>query len=161
MLLDLRDIIERPGGRVPFSFELDGQALCCGSVTGFAEPPRAEGAVRNCAGVLLLEGRLHADMLCRCDRCGVAFSRVYDEAVSAVLADTDDNPDAYLLEDDCADLSEIFRTVFILSMDSKFLCREDCKGLCPTCGKNLNDGPCACTRSCDPRMAVLEQLLDK
>ena len=39
--------------------------------------------------------------------------------------------------------------------------REDCKGLCPSCGKNLNLGPCACRKPVDPRFAVLEQLLDK
>ena len=38
---------------------------------------------------------------------------------------------------------------------------EDCKGLCSTCGKNLNLGPCGCRKQIDPRFAVLEQLLDK
>ena len=42
-------------------------------------------------------------------------------------------------------------------MDSKFLCKEDCKGLCPDCGKNLNLGPCGCRKKNDPRFAVLEQ----
>ena len=55
----------------------------------------------------------------------------------------------------------ILSTLFILDMDSKFLCREDCKGLCPKCGKNLNLGPCGCGKETDPRFAVLEQLLDK
>ena len=53
------------------------------------------------------------------------------------------------------------REEFILDMDMKFLCREDCKGLCSTCGKNLNLGPCGCRKEIDPRFAVLEQLLDK
>jgi uncharacterized protein len=46
-------------------------------------------------------------------------------------------------------------------METKFLCREDCKGLCARCGKNLNLGPCGCGKEIDPRFAVLEQLLDK
>ena len=45
-------------------------------------------------------------------------------------------------------------------MDSRFLCREDCKGLCPKCGKDLNDGPCKCGEDQDPRLAVLAQLLE-
>jgi uncharacterized protein len=57
-------------------------------------------------------------------------------------------------------LDEVLTTLFILDMDTKFLCREDCAGLCPQCGKNLNDGPCGCKKPRDPRMAVLEQLLD-
>ena len=61
----------------------------------------------------------------------------------------------------CADLDDIVTTTFVLSMDSKFLCREDCKGLCCRCGKDLNDGPCGCQPDVDPRLAVLKQLLKK
>ena len=56
---------------------------------------------------------------------------------------------------------EVLSTCFILDMETKFLCKEDCKGLCPSCGKNLNLGPCGCRKEIDPRFAVLEQLLDK
>ena len=58
-------------------------------------------------------------------------------------------------------LDEILETSLILDMETKFLCREDCKGLCDTCGANLNLGPCGCRKPRDPRFAVLEQLLDK
>ena len=49
----------------------------------------------------------------------------------------------------------------VLDMDTKSLCRPDCAGLCDTCGANLNLGPCSCRKQRDPRLAVLEQLLDK
>ena len=58
-------------------------------------------------------------------------------------------------------LDEILETSLILDMETKFRCREDCKGLCDTCGANLNLGPCGCRKPRDPRFAVLEQLLDK
>ena len=45
------------------------------------------------------------------------------------------------------------------NMDSKLLCRPDCKGICPRCGKNLNEGACSCRPEIDPRLAVLGQLL--
>ena len=73
----------------------------------------------------------------------------------------DDNVDLFPLDGDAVDLDEVLSTCFILDMETKFLCREDCKGLCPTCGKNLNLGPCGCRKQVDPRFAVLEQLLDK
>ena len=73
----------------------------------------------------------------------------------------EDDPNLFVLEGNEIDLSEILATCFILDMETKFLCREDCKGLCPTCGKNLNLGPCSCRKALDPRFAVLEQLLDK
>ena len=75
--------------------------------------------------------------------------------------DGEEDPWLFLLEEGCADLDDIVTTTFVLSMDSKFLCKEDCKGLCCRCGKDLNDGPCGCQPDADPRLAVLQQLLKK
>ena len=58
-------------------------------------------------------------------------------------------------------MDDLLETVYILDMDTKYLCRPDCKGVCPECGQNLNEGPCSCRKKPDPRLAVLEQLLDK
>ena len=45
-------------------------------------------------------------------------------------------------------------------MEMAVLCREDCKGLCPHCGKDLNEGPCGCEpRQIDPRLEALKKLL--
>jgi uncharacterized protein len=43
----------------------------------------------------------------------------------------------------------------LMLLPMKLLCREDCAGLCPVCGTNLNDGPCSCTEEADPRLSVL------
>ena len=49
----------------------------------------------------------------------------------------------------------------ILDQPSKVLCSEECRGLCPMCGKDLNEGSCDCRReTVDPRLAALQQLLD-
>ena len=102
-------------------------------------------------------------MVCFCDRCGGEFSYRKHTAVHAVIVDEEnsDNPELFVLEGNEIDLDELLSTCFILDMETKFLCREDCKGLCPECGKNLNLGPCGCRKQTDPRFAVLEQLLDK
>ena len=60
-----------------------------------------------------------------------------------------------LLENDEVDLAELARDAFILDMDTKTLCSEDCKGLCPGCGVNLNREPCRCKKQVDPRLAAL------
>ena len=72
-----------------------------------------------------------------------------------------ENDDILLLEGDEVDLDELVRVEFILHMDSKTLCSENCKGLCPRCGADLNLGPCSCKKETDPRLAVLAKLLDK
>ena len=102
-------------------------------------------------------------MVCICDRCGAEFDSTKTTALHATIVEEDDgeNQELFLLEGDEIDLDEILSTCFILDMETKFLCREDCKGLCPKCGKNLNLGPCGCRKEIDPRFAVLEQLLDK
>ena len=69
MKLNLREIIEIPGGSVPFAQELDTALLDFPSVRAYTAPITAEGKVVNTAGILTLQGKLHAEMLCvRCLR---------------------------------------------------------------------------------------------
>ena len=85
-----------------------------------------------------------------------------DVVLVTELADEEHEDEwVFPLEGDSADLDDIVRTVFVLNLDSKLLCKEDCKGLCHRCGKNLNDGPCNCQKELDPRFAALKQLLEK
>ena len=162
MRLDLREIIEIPGASVPFRCELETERLDFPSVKSYRAKPRASGRVFNEAGILRLEGTVTAEMICVCDRCGTDFDSVKETAVDAVLVEenTGDDPELFVLEGEEVDLDEVLSTCFILDMETKFLCREDCKGLCDRCGKNLNLGPCGCGKKVDPRFAVLEQLLD-
>ena len=101
-----------------------------------------------------------------CDRCAAAFSREIRFPIDVVLVtelqnEEDEDEWVFPLEGDSADLDDIVRTVFVLNLDSKLLCKDDCKGLCCRCGKNLNDGPCNCQKELDPRFAALKQLLKK
>ena len=84
--------------------------------------------------------------------------------LSALLAETlegEEDEDIVLLENGEVDVGDLAYTAFLLAMDTKHLCSEDCKGLCPGCGVNLNREPCRCKKQVDPRWAALEQLLDK
>ena len=63
-----------------------------------------------------------------------------------------------LIEDDAVDLSEIVREAVIFGAQMNDLCREDCRGLCPRCGKDLNEGPCDCEPEPDERFAALADL---
>lgn len=164
MKLDLREIIEIPGASLPFRCELDTERLRFPSVVRYEAAPHAEGTVQNTAGLLTLTGKLHAEMVCICDRCAreYACSKALPLLVT-LAADVQDDAedDVFPLEGNFLDLDDVLETCFILDMEAKHLCREDCKGLCERCGANLNDGPCGCRTKTDPRLAVLEQLLDK
>ena len=163
MRLDLRELIVNPERRLPFQLELETDGLDFPSVQEYLNPPVADGVVYNEAGILHMQGTVTADMLCICDRCGQQFESTKETAVDAVLVEeeSEDNPELFVLEGTEIDAQEVLSTCFILDMETKFLCREDCKGLCARCGRNLNLGPCGCGKEIDPRFAVLEQLLDK
>ena len=162
MLLDLREIIEIPGKSVPFEVELDTEKLDFESVKEYTTAPVAKGKVVNEAGILRLEGTLTAELVCVCDRCGKEFESIKEMELSALITDGEtDDPEAFALEGDKLDLEETLETLLILDMETKFLCDPECKGLCSKCGANLNLGPCKCGKEIDPRLAVLEQLLDK
>jgi uncharacterized protein len=71
----------------------------------------------------------------------------------------DDLGTAYY-RDDVIDLGELLREQFYLALPMKPLCNEECRGLCPQCGTNLNRATCDCTREWqDPRLAVLKAFL--
>jgi uncharacterized protein len=73
----------------------------------------------------------------------------------------DDLTTAFYEHDDI-DLAQLMREQFYLSLPMKPLCRDDCRGLCPVCGTNLNRAVCACTSVWeDPRLAALRELRDR
>lgn len=166
MLLGLSDIVNCPGGAVPFETTLDLHDMQFGGCCPVTEPVRAVGRVRNTAGVLELTGKVSTTLHGVCDRCASAFSRDVEYDFEAILTaetqiDDFENPWVFELTDDQADLDDIVNTAFVLNMDSKLLCREDCKGLCCRCGANLNNGSCSCKPEVDSRFAILQQLLDR
>jgi uncharacterized protein len=164
MELCLTKILDAPGAAMPFETALDLSDLDFGGCKPADEPVRAVGQVKNTAGVLILTGTIETTLHCVCDRCCQPYvdEYVYDmEAVLTPALSDADNEDENIFElhGDNADLDEIVTTQFVLSMDPKMLCSEDCLGLCPRCGANLNDGPCSCKKEVDPRLAALAQLL--
>jgi uncharacterized protein len=76
--------------------------------------------------------------------------------------DRDQGDEVFPIEaDHHIDLEPVLRELIILATPMHAVCREDCLGLCPECGQNLNEGPCDCRPDdVDPRLAVLKALLD-
>ncbi len=166
MLLGLSQIMDRPGESIPFSVSVDLSDLQYGVSFPVSEPVLASGEVRNTADVLVMKGSIKTCLHATCDRCAGSFTRDVEIPIDVVLVTefaNEDNEDerVFSLVGDSADLEEIVRTVFVLNLDSRMICKPDCKGLCFRCGKNLNDGPCGCQKEPDPRFAALRQLLDK
>ncbi len=164
MRLDLKDIIHTPGAEKTFQTGLDLSGLdFCGQAP-IVHPVTVEGRVVNRAGALTLTGTMNSVLELTCDRCGVPFSREKTVPLDFLLAETledEENDEIVLLEDGGLELDQLATETFVLAMDTKNLCSDDCKGLCPKCGANRNLGPCRCRPEVDPRLAALSQLLDR
>lgn len=164
MRLDLRDIIHTPDARKTFQFQLDLSGQDFYGSFPIVRPVQVEGSVTNHAGALVLEGTARSVLELTCDRCGKRFSRekaVKLDSLAAQELEDEENDDILLLDGTELDLDEAAATAYILAMDTKNLCSDDCKGLCAKCGADLNLGPCGCRPDVDPRLAALAQLLDK
>ena len=164
MLLNVKKVVNTPGERMDFSFEMDLSDVEFGGQYPIQRPVVVTGEVRNIAGMVLLTFTAETVLRSVCDRCMKTFDNPKTVSGQFMLAEEvqdEENDDIILLENDELDLGELAKTVFILEMDTKTLCSEDCKGLCPECGADLNRGPCGCRPDTDPRLAVLAQLLNK
>ena len=118
-----------------------------------------------------LVGRVESMLELPCSRCLEAFNWPVDAAFDLRYQPRTRNtgdPEREIAEDDLTtafyesetiDLGELMREQFYLALPMKPLCREDCHGLCPQCGTNLNRETCRCSRDWeDPRLAVLKTL---
>ena len=165
MKLDLREIILVPGAVLPFQFQLDLSDLEFGGETPIVNPVEVTGQVRNMAGALVLSAQATTTLSLVCDRCAKRFEREKTVDYETLLADhleqEDSQEDIVLLEGDSLDVGALMTDTFILEMDTKNLCTEDCKGLCAGCGVNLNEEPCRCQKPVDPRLAALAQFFDQ
>lgn len=110
---------------------------------------------------VLLEGNLEATLCCACDRCLVAYQlplrsnfrvdfELQQHAPELDLpADHLCGPsemDVIVLEEPVLNIFEILKQQMYLAMPMKYLCREDCRGLCKQCGADLNQSACDCDR---------------
>ena len=163
MRLDLRSVINTPDAKKSFQLEVNLSHLDFFGQAPITHPVQAEGCVTNHAGALVLEGTARSVLDLHCDRCGKAFSREKVVPLDALVAhelEDEENEEILLLDGTELDMDEVVTTAFILAMDTKNLCSDDCKGLCSGCGVDLNVEECRCKPEVDPRLAALAQLLD-
>ncbi len=164
MRLNVNKLLHTPDSKQDFHFEMDLCDLEFGGMTPVVHPVVVDGRIKNEAGMLVCDFQADTMLHCTCDRCTKEFDMQKTVPYSCVLAEEkqfEDSEDIVVLDHDEVDLDELARTAFILDMDTKYLCSEDCKGLCPGCGVDLNYEPCRCKKEVDPRLAALAKLLQQ
>ena len=173
--MDLRALLADECRAVPVDFLLEPKTDSGDHFSGltdvrFPSPVRVLGTITNTAGYIRMVLTLSVDYVAPCARCleDVSGSFSFDVERTVVTPKmteglTEDRIDELVVvEDGFLDVDELLLEVLALSFPFRFLCREDCKGLCPKCGKNLNHGDCGCeTKEIDPRLEPLRKLLEK
>ena len=87
MLLDVRGIINTPGGRIDLRFEQDLSDVDFGGVCPAVRPVLVVGQVRNIAGMLRLQLEVDTTLACVCDRCGTTFDKPFHLSLEYLLAE--------------------------------------------------------------------------
>ena len=164
MILELESVFQVDGARVPFDYAFSMADVAIGGEQPFVSPVHVVGEVNNRAGIVTLSATASYTYDAPCDRC--AERTVRDTSVPvehALVKALENGPDDEYIEvpDLKLDLDALVREDILLALPTKYLCKEDCKGLCPLCGQNLNKGQCSCSAPKDPRWDVLSQLLDQ
>ena len=136
----------------------------------FPSPMKVKGDITNTAGYMRMYLEAELDYEAKCARCltdvdgSFTFDLEKTVAPKEVLADLDEDrlDDYAIIEDGFLDVDMYVREQLEMEFPLRFLCHDDCKGLCQRCGKNLNEGECDCAKKeIDPRMAPLQKLLDE
>ena len=127
-------------------------------------PVRVVGSVYNKTGIVHLEATADYTLVAECARCSSPIRKTVTVPVSHVLIthENEEDSDEYIVVDGAQlDLRQLTLEDIFLSLPSKLLCSEDCKGLCPYCGADLNTTTCACKAPGDPRFDVLRSLMNE
>lgn len=174
MKLDLRALLA--GDRylaIDYELPLDTQptdvySFLCG--TRFPSPMKVKGDITNTAGYMQMRLTLSVDYITPCARCLRPVSGSFSLNLLKTVAPRnlldglpeDKLDDFAVVEDGFLNMDEQLLEQLEMEFPVRFLCRDDCKGLCPQCGKDLNEGACDCSaEQMDPRLEPLRAILER
>ena len=159
MVCDVSTIMNMEGAVLSFTGSLDAF-----KVAPDVEVIKAQldGTVTCTGGVLALECSVKTQISTSCARClkEIELPLDFDFSETLVLAGQESSADAdsvIFFEGKEIDVGELAINNLLLNLSTKYLCKDDCLGLCPKCGKNLNEGSCDCDFvEIDPRWEKLK-----
>ena len=145
-LLNVVSALNHPGQEHPFHADaaLERMTVLGDPVefTGIS----VDGTLFSSDENIVVNGAVRAEVVSQCARCLKRVVNPIDAELNALYARESDpeDLDRYLYEASQVDVTEAVKDALVLALPLRYLCKEDCKGLCPKCGKDLNEGPCTC-----------------
>ena len=167
MELNFTRISKSEGIREKFDIteQLDNSTIeFCGERLNIVSPVTVSGSAVNYEGKINVDIRITVQVERTCSRCLESFKEEVqvDSNYVFVKEAKDDEEDYFIFKNDKVDITEIVLGDIAARLAMKPLCNEDCKGLCPMCGKNKNSINCQCeSEKIDPRMQALSELFDR
>lgn len=150
MNVDLLSLINNTAKEVPFA---GGSSF---SDDEYTVVWKVSGAAALYAGVIEVSAHADAVVKARCARCGKPVEMPVSVDISEEVGKDEVELDGTVL-----DIDSIVKNNIVVELPIRFLCKEDCKGICDICGADLNITECGCSHEqFDERLAVLKQLLD-
>ena len=158
--IDVHEILRENGAHIELDLserleDLDMSDTGC----DFDSPVAFKGMISNVKGILKLTGRLKLDYTAKCYRCLKEVKCSMDIGIEEnfVKSETEKDDESYLYEGDYIEIDKPLKDNILLELPMKHVCEEECRGICPKCGCDLNSTQCDCTEeSTDPRLEGLK-----
>ena len=148
MLMNIKHILNISGTSEKLDFSVSQERLNEVQTCEFVSPVKVTGEIANHAGAVTLRMQIDFSLMVTCDRCLKRtiqnFSYQAEHIVVRSLESEEDEADYIVARAESIDPEEIAVTDLLLELPTKMLCREDCQGLCPVCGCDLNEMTCNC-----------------
>ncbi|MBV4414904.1 YceD family protein [Clostridium tyrobutyricum] len=132
---------------------------------GILSPIRLLANLEKTDHMITLKGKVSGVLELTCSRCLKKFAHAINININERFTDkkiVDCDEDIFFINDGYIDITQIIENNIILALPIKRLCKENCKGLCPECGTNLNDSICNCKENnIDPRWEKLKDMFSK
>jgi len=165
--LDFDYLIPTDASAIAEAMEDDSVLLLPPIDVTFTEPVHVRGSVTNSSGSMELKACAEIKYATNCARCiepivgtfSLEFTR---DAVAAGILQNADLEGYLIVENGLLDIDEQLVEELLMEFPMRFMCSDDCKGICQKCGQNLNLADCGCAskKEIDPRLAILQKLLD-
>jgi uncharacterized protein len=166
-VLKVTDLLDRPGESRQVDLSLPAPEGFEHPLVTLRDPLHLAGVVESVVDGILVRGELTVTVDVACSRC---LEPVSDDVVADVVElfhdparldadELEEVDEGYAITDGTVDLDALLRDTLAPALPTQPRCREDCAGLCPSCGVNRNESTCGCRDDHeDPRWAALQGL---
>jgi len=173
------DLFGAPGPEDHLDIEIDVEDICIrDDVLSIDGPIRVVCDLHRSSEFVRVAGGVRATIIIECARCLETYRQDIEgnfscvvrklkqgETIPEISNDEEDNVEVDLIfldhDKNTLELTEYIHDAVLLAVPSKTVCDENCKGLCPMCGHNLNEGECGCEKNLtDPRWQSLSGLIN-